>query len=446
MDKEGGQAVFIQGQRFGRIHLDITETLVAEFRGEIHAIRPQVETVRHERIDTFVSPVEVADVVLVHVTVRIEPLPIPERNADTGFAPDVGRHVAGHVLAEVIDPASVIDPVEGYRRVLTAGPDGRHGLRDEFPRGRFPPACGLPGTVIETGFVPAVHFQTGVVALSRIDVVIDQGAVGTGLPGRVRGNGDGLPIGKSEPDVHPESGPGPPVGRMETPGGDGLVVVPTVAEKDAERVGSVPDFRRDIPCRVKDRLVESGERRIQIPVTDPFPIHIEDVEACRGNIGPGGNHLFFHEEFFPEIRGRKAVDILPVVNPFPVGAPQPHGTGLEEGDFGRNRLSAHFLHDHLPPIPGEGLQRRSRIGYETVIRNNGARIPHRALPLFHFFLVRAHQDPVRTLARPFPGVLHHPGKPRGRVVHADGTGKMLHLQRFQFRRMAASLDERNDSP
>ena len=182
MDEICRKAVFIERQGGGGVYLNVPETLIAQLGSEFHSVFAEEKAVGLERFGPLVSAIVVVDVGLVHMAVPEDPFSIAEGNAGAFLAFYRYSYRAGHVLSEVIHPACVVYLVEVHGPVFAAGAKGVHCLCLDPPGGGFPPHCLVPEAVVESGVVPAVYLPAGVIALPGVDVVVDYGAVGEGLP------------------------------------------------------------------------------------------------------------------------------------------------------------------------------------------------------------------------------------------------------------------------
>ena len=95
MNEKGRQAVFVQGQGTGSIHLNVTESLIAEFRCVIDPVLTQIKAIGLEGFEPPIATIVAVDIGLVYQAVFKNPFAIPEGYACTDLAADMSSDIAG---------------------------------------------------------------------------------------------------------------------------------------------------------------------------------------------------------------------------------------------------------------------------------------------------------------------------------------------------------------
>jgi len=208
--------------------------------------------------------------------------------------------------------------------------DGRHGLRYDVAGRRGTEGYVVPGAVVEGRQIPSGLLQAEVVMFAGVNAV-EYNFAGGGLPVLACADNGGAAIGKGYTKIQAKGGAVAPGRFVEEPHCGGLVVIPAVAEDNADGVRAGLEIARNVVGHVERAAVEPGVHGIEQMVADLMAVDMQFIKSAGSDVGACGGDGFGIVECLSEQRGWFIGNGMMVGDPVALPVVAVHHTGFKSG-------------------------------------------------------------------------------------------------------------------
>ena len=366
----------------------------------------------------------------VEVALFVEHFGVPERDRRASRPLDLQADPPDHVLAHVRDRVAGRGLEDLERRDLTGAAYRRPGWSDEQVLTVFDDLYAAPVLVDEARRRPTRLFEPGVVRLTVVDLR-HQDWPRRGLPARVAPDGVLPPSPVGDDDLHQQAEAIAVDVALVVPGE--VAAVPTIAERDADRVRPPLQERRDVVGLVLQALVVARPPRREHRVANSLPVDGHLVEPVARHVRARPLDVAIHGELAPQQRRRAGrLDVLRESGFDPARLPVRR---LQEAHFPVGRQApcggraAAVPDPHAPEVALAGTHRRTRVrDVHRLARLDDARVPEEALAVAQRAFARRHLDLVGGLHDAPRGGADLPAQARLADVYADRIRGVLRPQ------------------
>ena len=178
----------------------------------------------------------------------------------------------------------------------------------------------LPSTVVKRSKFPAFRFQTGIVTVATINIIIGIGSASC-FPRSIRRKGLLRSILIIDLQFTQQTRTITPTSLMEIPYGHRLFVIPSVTQDGSHGITPFLQERSNIVRHIEISLIKMRISRIQEILSYSFPVEEHFIISCSRHIQPCLLDRLIHHKSFTEHRSRFVFLVFIVGNPLslPVG-------------------------------------------------------------------------------------------------------------------------------